>query len=181
MTYSLYTTPFNPDNDFYSGQKCPDKCVHIKWGPLYEFRQFTHVICSDLSWGQILTLLWLAQDFNLIIDYTPAITYSKDTDTGKKGSFESDLQYVPLDFNVNHIPYIKKQNVDRAIRYDSEGVEQAKRFAYTNRAGFRPMSLMQSYFEVFVGAVTMDAFQPIKGEKRCFTMCLWLQIGMGGF
>ncbi len=35
LTYSLYATLFNTDNQFYSGQKCPDKRVRIKRGPLY--------------------------------------------------------------------------------------------------------------------------------------------------
>ncbi len=31
----LDPTPFNPDNDFYSGQKCSDRRIRIKRGPLY--------------------------------------------------------------------------------------------------------------------------------------------------
>ena len=31
---AIYTTPFNPDNDFNSGQKCPDERVRIKRGTL---------------------------------------------------------------------------------------------------------------------------------------------------
>ncbi len=35
LMYSLYTMPLNTDNVSYSGQKRPDKCVHIKRGLLY--------------------------------------------------------------------------------------------------------------------------------------------------
>ncbi len=104
----------------------------------------------------------MAQNFDLIVKYTPAVPYSKDADMNKKGSFETDLRHVPLDYSANHIPYIKKERVDNSFQYDVQGVEIAKQYAYTV-ADFKPMTFQEGYFEVLIGAVTMDAYQPVEG------------------
>ncbi len=77
-------------------------------------------------------LLWFGQNFDLVFKYTPAITNSKDLDSRIMGSFEADLENVALDYQGNHIPYIKKNLVDRRLQYDNYGVDKARRYAYGN-------------------------------------------------
>ncbi len=75
-------------------------------------------------------LLWLTQYFDLVLLYTPAITFTKDMDLNKNGAFERDLDNVPFDFETNYIPYIKKDAVEAALVYDEFGVKLAKERAY---------------------------------------------------
>ena len=81
------------------------------------------------------------------------------------GSIESDLQYQALDYKENYIPYIKRHVVYNVLQYDSYGVEMARQYAYSQK-DFRPMTFEQGYFELFTGAVTMDAFQPVAGRHN---------------
>ena len=93
--------------------------------------------CSHISWGQILMLLWFTQYFDLIIKYTPALSYSKDLDSElhSAGAFEADLEFVPFDYQGNHIQYVRKHVVEQKLQYDDFGVDKAKQYAYSYGEG----------------------------------------------
>ncbi len=95
-------------------------------------QQIHPFIFRDVSWGQIMTLLWLAQYFDLFVLYTPAITYSKDLDGlfEKAGVFKEDLKYVPFNYEDNHISYVRKPMVDFKLKYDPHGVTVAEKYAW---------------------------------------------------